>query len=527
MGPRSLQLSLCFASLICLAAGLVFPTKSTSQLVLALDLDQPISERHWHTPPANDSVDSLIFFRLATLLQHWPNTRYPSGQSVVPGTIPIGTTLYHGSWGSELPPGGEWLAFDAEHSAWFTIGPEGRLFTFVATRPLRILYFDGSSAAKLSSGAMDTQELLLEGVVGNNTMRDEWRRFNGLCEWGRRARIDGYVRMEMSFEIMHCNLTDGLELVSSAHILPLQGEDVSDGISPLNTRPGNWRGALTTADALMFEVFQAGSWHNYSPGEVRVRLDAAKLVTLYDPALKSGVLSRRGLEKISHRGEGLSKEDVNTWRGWIQDVVQADTPAPSGVDWQALTTVIMDRYGLRLQLLQSMLQPDKVVLNATAAMQSVRGHLMLMLVTDLTLDTIPQNESSKTTPDLTWAKPIAAHCSSFLLSHLPQDRFTREERTLYRAVSGTQTEICRVLSLLWTEAYDSAPSGQFGKLLEGWRERVEGLMSWLDWPMWNKCRPECSLDTMCFIPTWPLGGRGDLSKIDWTPKCIPRGTIGW
>ena len=120
------------------------------------------------------------------------------GQSIVPGTIPIGTTLYHGTWTDQFPSKGEWLAFDAEHSALFTSGPTSRLFTFVTTRPLRILYFDGSSAAKLSSGAMDTQDLLANGVIWNDTIKNEWQRLEELCEWGKRVGIDGYVRMEMS-----------------------------------------------------------------------------------------------------------------------------------------------------------------------------------------------------------------------------------------------------------------------------------------------------------------------------------------
>lgn len=34
----------------------------------------------WDTAPSLDSSNNLIFFRLATLLQHWPNTRYPLGE---------------------------------------------------------------------------------------------------------------------------------------------------------------------------------------------------------------------------------------------------------------------------------------------------------------------------------------------------------------------------------------------------------------------------------------------------------------
>lgn len=121
-----------------------------------------------------------------------------TGQSVVPGTVPIGTTLYHGRSSDQLPAQPDWLAFDAEHSIMFARGADSRLFTFVATRPLRVLYFDGSSAAKLSSGAMDTQDFLAWGKAGTGPMGDERRRIVDLCEWGKEFGIDGYVRMEMS-----------------------------------------------------------------------------------------------------------------------------------------------------------------------------------------------------------------------------------------------------------------------------------------------------------------------------------------
>ncbi|CAE6527783.1 unnamed protein product [Rhizoctonia solani] len=155
-------------------------------------------QQSWDAPPTEDSYDNQIFFRLATLLQHWPNTRYPSGASIVPGTIPIGTTLYHGRGDTNLPSEPDWLAFDPEHSTVFARGSNSRLFTFVTTRPLRILYFDGSSAAKLTSGAADTQDLLAWGRIGNQTFADEQRRIVDLCKWGEPLGIDGYVRMEMS-----------------------------------------------------------------------------------------------------------------------------------------------------------------------------------------------------------------------------------------------------------------------------------------------------------------------------------------
>ncbi|KAG8698078.1 hypothetical protein FRC08_006148 [Ceratobasidium sp. 394] len=548
MGTTRLFLSL-LASWSALAAGVVLPGFSFQSPLVKLGPQE--ASIPWDAPPPDNRSDNLVFFRLATLLQHWPNTRYPSGQSVVPGIVPIGTTLYHGRSNAQPPTTTEWLAFDPEHAIVFARGVNSRLFTFVATRPLRVLYFDGSSAAKLSSGSLDTQQLLAWGTTGKGDgMRDERRIIADLCEWGKDLGIDGYVRMEQSFEIMHCDFSENLNLVSGLHILPTEGgrrggrggprdtrsnlddpdatatshplaRPVGPDVSPSPTdephrpprppsepRPPNWRGELPDGEQRGFEMFQAGAWHNRAPGEVRVRLDSARLVTLYDPALLSGLKLREGKEKVLHRGKGMSHEDISTWRGWITDTLRGEKPVASGVDWPALTTVIMDRYGARLEYLQSLLHPDRISRNATAVVQDVRSQLMLMLVTDITADYVPSDSRHTTSPfparssqvrqreaqDYTWVEPIATHCSSFLVSHLPREKMTREERTLYAAVSGTQAEICRVLSLLWAEAYDLSPLAQAEDMAKDWRERVDGLMGWLDWPMWNRCNPECGLD---------------------------------
>ncbi|KAF8699832.1 hypothetical protein RHS03_06869, partial [Rhizoctonia solani] len=522
-----------------------------------------ISQPGWDSSPSEDSYDNHIFFRLATLLQHWPNTRYPSGSSIIPGSIPVGTTLYYGRGDAAIPSEPDWLAFDPEHATIFTGGSNGRLFTFVTTRSLRVVYFDGAGGAKLLSGALDTQNLLAWGRIRNQTIFEEQALINDLCQWGKAFSIDGYVRMEMDFEIMYCDFHQGIEVVSSLHILPTEGGHVpgepQDETNLFNrsltspstrfrlrsleeSRPPHWRGALSSLTERVSEIFQAAAWHGRAPGEVRVRLDVARLVTLYDPALRSGIQLRRGLEKVQHRGKGLSQEDIDTFRGWVANSVRSDAPVSSGVDWLALTTVIMDRYVSRLEYLRLLLNPDSISPNATAIVEGARAQLMIMLMPDLTPDTIPNDTAladsgaearySQTSMDKSrtheWVKPILEHCSSYLVSHLPHKTFTREERTLYAGVQGTLYEICRVLSLLWSEAYDPLPDTKPTDLVDRWRTRVDKLMQWLDWPMWNKCTPECDLDSICFIPTWPIGvgstpgrkGEEDLTKIDWTPKCV-------
>ena len=116
----------------------------------------------------------------------------------MPGTIPIGTLLYHGTTREEIPRSPEWTSTDPEHSYFFCfVTPEDPgcwQLTLVTIRPLRVLYFDGSSAAKFPGGSMDSQDILIWGEVKPDWIFEEYKRLSDLCEWGKQYGIDGFVR---------------------------------------------------------------------------------------------------------------------------------------------------------------------------------------------------------------------------------------------------------------------------------------------------------------------------------------------
>jgi hypothetical protein len=67
--------------------------------------------------------------------------------------------------------------------------------SFVTTRRLRLVYFDGSSAAKLwNSGVMDTQDLLFWGNFDSERLGREKERIETACKWGKPFGLDGFVR---------------------------------------------------------------------------------------------------------------------------------------------------------------------------------------------------------------------------------------------------------------------------------------------------------------------------------------------
>lgn len=73
-----------------------------------------------------------------------------------------------------------------EPACWF--------LTLVVTRPLKLLYFDGSSAAKIANGTMDTQDILAFGKVEDQSWDSDLLRLDRLCEWGSDYGLDGFVR---------------------------------------------------------------------------------------------------------------------------------------------------------------------------------------------------------------------------------------------------------------------------------------------------------------------------------------------
>ena len=103
---------------------------------------------------------------------------------------------------ADLPPGPEWVATDPEHSYSFCRDkfqhflPQKGCWhlTLTTTRPLKVVYFDGSSAAKIPYGPMDTQDLLAWGEARSENIWNETQRIEDLCEWGEDFGIDGFVR---------------------------------------------------------------------------------------------------------------------------------------------------------------------------------------------------------------------------------------------------------------------------------------------------------------------------------------------
>jgi hypothetical protein len=134
---------------------------------------------------------------------------------MVPATIPRGTILYHGRTSDHVPDVPEWLAFDFEHAYVFCSGP-CYVISLQAKRELRLLYFDGNSAAKMNHGPTNSQEVVIWGKPRPDLPIIDYERIRLLCEWGKPFGLDGFIRMEFHL----CVSTVAILAVTSRPIVP-------------------------------------------------------------------------------------------------------------------------------------------------------------------------------------------------------------------------------------------------------------------------------------------------------------------
>ncbi|KAI0060146.1 hypothetical protein BV25DRAFT_1807890 [Artomyces pyxidatus] len=479
-------------------------------------------------PPHPDSTDHFIFDTVSSLLQRWPNTLYRNGHTVVPVTMPIGTVLYHGRITNDVPTVPDWTSVEFDHAYIYCRDGPCYIVSLMATRDLRLAHFDGTSAAKMGTGTLDSQDVLTWGKPFPDRCMDEWQRIEDLCAWGKPFGIEGFLRTGFQSEVMLCDFSAGLQVISLLNYIPKHGRDPAYRLLPLGdpdkdeclplppvhypqpNPPEGWKGSLPESAMADFQGLVTGSWYNRDPGETRFHIEYSALVTFYDTALTSLVAARRGVRRDFHRLTSISVNDTTQVRAELAEAFGRRARG-SGVDWGSITRVIVERYAERLETLRYILEPEPS--NATQQAALVRVQLLTMLVPYMTTDSVPTNPS--------WTSSLVQRCSTPPTSLLPAGLLTPQERRIRDAVQGTLREICRRLTLMWVDAFDieEASEDRARAVLGTWKKHVGELMDWLGWSVWVRCIPGCNPDAICYVPSWPAFVEGD-SPYDMTPRCI-------
>ncbi|KZP03672.1 hypothetical protein FIBSPDRAFT_879247 [Athelia psychrophila] len=470
---------------------------------------------------SNHSTAPFIFNSLSSLLQLWPNTYHQNGHTIVPGTLQPFTLLYHGRKDTDPPQSPEWFAFDPEmsHTLMVLLGGPTYLITYRTTKPARVLYFDGMSAAWGSLGWMDTQEVLLRGAGTKGPQEkdeicwmDDYKCAKKLCKWASSRNIEGFVRMNAGFELIWCDFTSPtLEIVSHLNITvpgtPAAGPrgpwdpqkqsgsesefDYSDfpqrpfPVDPGYPGPGGPRqDSLGGATMAPLAVSSAGEWlriatnRAFSP-QPQITLDHSKLVTYYHPRLTSLAPSRAGngsdITMRMHRVlTGISEGDAASVATELEDALSRDdSGSGSGTDWGAAARGVVEHWASRLMQLrrglnEAITAPDA---NVTQVALDVRLLTYMPLSPYMALGSAPNASGSA----LFFAKGTGAtpraeeplelelesafdRCTYSATGFASSRAFTPQETLLQSSIAAVLERVCFDIGVIFSESYNGSSS---------------------------------------------------------------------
>jgi len=335
-------------------------------------------------------------------------------------------------------------------------------------------------------------------------------------------------------EIMLCDFTVGVKPVSFLNLFSAYKNRHPPKSHPLPGGPQDtWPTPKEPDYGEAYRVTEAGSRHNHFPGETRVKLDYSRLISFYDTSLFPNLQAdRRGKGRWDHRLENINKKEVDSVMNKL-DAILKEEQSPSRVDWKTLFQVLVDRFAERLEVLEYILNTTTTS-HETVEERLGKAHRYVtgMLAPYTLLSAVPPKSLNLdwTSANHSWAVGVFEECATTHTRYLDEDEtlslFTPSEHLLLGAVKDVLKEICRVVVRIWAEGEEVLAAQELGLqsgshsggdpsevLLNHWSESIQGLISWLDWSFWVRCRPACSFEVsrighprMLVIPmTTPTG----------------------
>jgi hypothetical protein len=304
---------------------------------------------------------------------------------------------------------------------------------------------------------------------------------------------------------MLCDFTAGVEIVSFHNLVPRETgrERKRQSVVHENQKTDIALSPLTLPTE--FRLIEAGSWHNRFPGETRIHLDYAGVVSFYDTALFPSLKTLySGKERWEHRLQGITSEDVETLWKTMGSILEGawDHPVRSGIDWKTFLRVTVDRYTDRLQVLNYLLNSSMLESGEdfTLTLNKAHSHVSGML-SPYRLYSASPPEVHYSSPKLSWAIPVFKECATTHTRYIDSlsHTLTYSERLLLNSTKSVSKEICRVIVGMWAEGMEhTASKGGFTRsdleMVTRWKELTEELMTWLDWSEWVTCQPACGVE---------------------------------
>ncbi|CCE65050.1 hypothetical protein TPHA_0J02300 [Tetrapisispora phaffii CBS 4417] len=525
-----------------------------------------------------DFVNSThIFNSIYAVLRQGPADIHPLGVSYFPAVIPKGTLLYRAGK-KEVPGSFEWLAMDHEFSYSFgsryssygrkslkirsrkpssktgagaglgagnspTGGPSPNgpsalkaathMMTFRATRDMnKFIYLDGASAAKSTTGEMDTQELLYnvlrkkfeEANPGQNKMPE--RDFaEYICKWGKPLGLDGLIRVEIGFEIVLCDFQkDNIELVSNIPLrnpatelgLPspsvisvengwpvennqLLEDKLTDEQKKILEKEYYWQSILDNYSlARQYNWLQAGNAHDQ--GDKRIKIDYRHFVTgINRIPMDVNPMKRRLLNE--HMTFELQSDIVND----LEEILKNDFDYTKSNDWQEIFDEFITKFSPMLKTIQKILHSDERTPEQIA-----------VDVTKYTLNFVLRfTPSDKNLAELGYDRDFA----TYQYARPPTDLVTESDFLIWSAYVNIVDYVIekiydvnnKLMPIVKAAAQDdNSINGQETSIISSCREAIDELIGNLNWiSLHYKCEESCDWDEICFTPSWgpgPLAG---------------------
>jgi hypothetical protein len=452
---------------------------------------------------------NLIFSALHSAGRQWGSSVQHNGMSFFPATIMEGTVLYHGGWVQDPVIGMEWMALEVQHAEMFAQGHRmahgmkqdlgsvadasfvhpkdvpwewrllqdgpgkggdwepGYIQVYKASRPLKLLYIDGMSAATCDIGPEDAQDKIL--LNDSIKWHQEFKRAKKLCELADELGLDGILRMETGFEIIKCNFSTGLDLLAiNKKPKPQEAE-----------AEGQWT---------LFENVREASQRYHGNHGGRISLDYSSMVSAYFYPTN---LSNPDTKSILPRLSFADPEQLFLIRSDVIAVMQ-NPQSDIHVDWQGVVDMIAARYSDRLQYMAT----------------SPPHQDFLSIINNLLNIYIDYKQPSG-------IESLIETCSMHYLQSVKSS--TKQDHLIMAALRVVTCRICKTLfevreTLLQIENDDSGTEKLASAASPS--DLILNLNKWLDWTDWRFCG-SCGLDEVCFIATFPWGTEED----HFHPRC--------
>lgn len=469
-----------------------------------------------------------IFNAIHSAGRQWGSSLNHNGFGFVPAVVPRGTLLYHGSRSRHPPTGLQWLAFEVEHAQVFAVsyrcsrgdghslcrhGEEpvrpvteqqqmpiafntsdldggwnsrGHLHTYRASRDLNVLYIDGMAAAKSKCGTLDSQDLLLrENKTGSwDNYMDEQNRAQSICDMITAWGYDGFVRIEIGFELIQCNFSHSLDLMT-----------VTRSLMP--------RDQLSKGKMAVFQLARAVGRGFDGLGADRLRLDFSSMLSGFFFPINISHTDPERPDLIRLGAASLSQLKDIKWH--LREL--SFQHRRFTVDWQAIVDLIIGRFADRLALMvSSHISPASFI-------EEIEKATLAYFDAPALSEDIDAHRSGENTEE------AIDRCSKhyLMIADHVEDQWSAEDRLILTAVDVVAHDICKTLFGVRSsfEALNSSINHQ--KLEEAFQigqEELESLMQRLQWTEWKKTLP-CLVDEVWFISMYPYGTKED----HWKPGC--------